>query len=127
MGILDSIGGFLSGLSSGDNSSGETCPECGCPLRSDGGPDDRGTERFECTSGIGECAEPVWFRESGGPLITPWERRASGAPKQSCESCQRDMSGSEFTAAWEDGNNSNAYVTCRHCGHQNVQWGWGGD
>src|ERR1700680_2132941 len=102
MGILDSIGGFLSGLSSGDNSSGETCPECGCPLRSDGGPDDRGTERFECTSGIGECAEPVWFRESCGPLITPWERRASGAPKQSCESCQRDMSGSEFTAAWED-------------------------
>jgi hypothetical protein len=37
------------------------------------------------------------------------------------------MSGSELTDAWEDGNNSNAYVTCRHCGHQNVQWGWGGD
>ena len=126
MGILDSIGGFLDGLGSDDRGSDETCPECGSPLRDDGGPDDRGTERFECTSGIGECAEPVWFRENGGPLITPWARRASGSATP-CESCQQDLSGSEFTAPWEDGSNSNAFVTCRHCRHKNVQWGWGGD
>ena len=126
MGILDRIGGFLGGLNTGDGNSGDTCPECGAPLRSDDGPDDRDTERFECTSGIGQCAEPVWFRENGGPLITPWTRNASTGPRP-CESCQRDMSGSVLTAAWEDGNNSNAYVTCRHCGHKNVQWGLGGD
>lgn len=36
-----------------------------------------------------------------------------------CESCGRDMSGSELTDAWEDGDNASAYVTCRHCGHHN--------
>jgi hypothetical protein len=37
------------------------------------------------------------------------------------------MSGAVITDAWEDGNNSNACVTCPHCGQKNVQWGWGGD
>jgi hypothetical protein len=32
-----------------------------------------------------------------------------------------------MTDAWEDGDNAQAYVTCRHCGHENTLWGFGGD
>lgn len=36
-----------------------------------------------------------------------------------CLDCQQDMSGSVKTDAWEDGDNPDAYVTCRHCGAEN--------
>jgi len=44
-----------------------------------------------------------------------------------CEACHQDMTGSPITDKWEDGDNPEAYVTCRHCGHKNIQLGWGGD
>lgn len=57
--------------------------------------------------------------------INDWvqsQREIYGQPGRGreCESCQQDMSGSERTAAWEDGNNAYAYVRCRHCSHKNV-------
>lgn len=44
-----------------------------------------------------------------------------------CTACQGDLSGSELTDAWEDGDNPSAYATCRHCGYENVLSGFGGD
>ena len=44
-----------------------------------------------------------------------------------CENCQRDMSGSDMTPAWADGDNPSAYAICRHCRHKNILWGFGGD
>ncbi|QVT79703.1 hypothetical protein ENKNEFLB_02093 [Nocardioides aquaticus] len=44
-----------------------------------------------------------------------------------CIDCQQDLRGSVLTAAWEDGNNESAYVTCRHCGAENIRSGFGGD
>lgn len=44
-------------------------------------------------------------------------RRPSG---RTCISCQQDLSGSEMTSAWEDGDNADAYVSCRHCGAHNL-------
>lgn len=46
---------------------------------------------------------------------------------QDCVSCQRDLSGSELTQPWEDGDNPYAYVTCRHCGYENLLDGFGAD
>lgn len=38
-----------------------------------------------------------------------------------CTSCDAPMKrGSEFTAAWEDGDNADAYITCQGCGFQNL-------
>lgn len=44
-----------------------------------------------------------------GPRV---ERRCTG-----CDSPMKP--GSEFTAAWEDGDNADAYLTCPGCGYQN--------
>lgn len=46
---------------------------------------------------------------------------------QQCIACQRDLSGGELTLPWEDGNNPNAYVTCPHCGEENIVYGYGED
>jgi hypothetical protein len=44
-----------------------------------------------------------------------------------CESCGASLAGAELTNAWEDGNNPNAYATCRICGHENVLYGFDGE
>ncbi|MEJ9231935.1 phage terminase large subunit family protein [Peribacillus butanolivorans] len=44
-----------------------------------------------------------------------------------CENCQQSLSGGVLTLPWEDGDNSHAYVTCPHCGHENIKYGFGGD
>ena len=44
-----------------------------------------------------------------------------------CIACQGDLSGSEITERYEDGNNEYAYRTCRHCGHKNEDYSRGGD
>lgn len=46
---------------------------------------------------------------------------------QVCISCQGDLRGSDMTAAWQNGDNENAYATCRHCGAKNELYGFGGD
>jgi DNA-directed RNA polymerase subunit RPC12/RpoP len=51
-------------------------------------------------------------------------RKLSG---RTCISCQRDIGGGTLTSAWEDGDNSSAYVTCPHCGADNIMSGFGGD
>lgn len=38
-----------------------------------------------------------------------------------CISCQQNLAGSVRTEEWEDGDNSSAYVTCRHCGCYNFK------
>ena len=44
-----------------------------------------------------------------------------------CENCGKPLSGGELTLPWEDGNNSDAYVKCPHCGYKNIQYGFGED
>lgn len=41
---------------------------------------------------------------------------------QKCSNCQESLSGSSYTAPWEDGNNSDGYIKCSHCGYINFQW-----
>lgn len=35
-----------------------------------------------------------------------------------CARCDKSMAGGEFTAAWENGNNADAYITCPNCGYR---------
>ncbi len=44
-----------------------------------------------------------------------------------CENCGKPLSGGELTLPREDGNNSDAYVKCPHCGYKNIQYGFGED
>ena len=44
-----------------------------------------------------------------------------------CISCGQSLKGGTLTLPWEDGNNSNAYVTCPHCGYENIKYGYGED
>jgi DNA-directed RNA polymerase subunit RPC12/RpoP len=46
---------------------------------------------------------------------------------QECENCQQALVGSELTVPWEDGDNAEAYVVCRHCRHRNTVYGFGED
>ncbi|WP_032373156.1 hypothetical protein [Rhodococcoides fascians] len=48
------------------------------------------------------------------------ERGPSQRAQRRCTWCDTPMTGgTEFTAAWEDGDNANAYVTCSSCKSQN--------
>ena len=39
-----------------------------------------------------------------------------------CINCQNDLSGGEYIAPWEDGDNSCGYVICPHCGYKNEDY-----
>lgn len=79
-----------------------TCPWCGATMHGDG-------ERFECP----KCTGGAFFMEDG-ELVDSMHRgrRSSG---RTCINCQNSLDGGEFTAKWEDGDNDEAYITCRHC------------
>ena len=42
-----------------------------------------------------------------------------------CENCQSSLAGADLTLPWEGGDNPNAYVICRSCGHENTVYGFG--
>ena len=84
------------------------CPYCGSTVQGDA-PDAK--YYFNCNS----CGER--FRFEGGELVSVFERRAV-ASRGTCVACQQELDG-EFTAAWEDGDNSLAYITCKRCRHKN--------
>lgn len=73
-----------------------TCPECGNRARDTG-------------NGI------LWESELFG-------KRASAYGGRTCEYCGEPLEGGEHTLAWENGNNSNAYITCPHCGRANFEY-----
>lgn len=119
--------GLFSGLFGAFSPSGDSdapaCPECGSSLVADGPPDGRGSERFECSNS--SCDEPVHFRENGGPLMNPDQRRQSSSVP--CTACGQSMAGADLTLPWEDGDNDTAYVTCPHCGTEHPRFGFGED
>ncbi len=50
-----------------------------------------------------------------------WEREFSrknnsAYSSRDCEYCGQSLAGGSFTLPWENGNNSNGYVICPHCG-----------
>lgn len=99
--------GFLSDLLGSLGGSSAECPRCGARMRGDG-------ERFECPNA---CDGGVFFLE-GGKLVNSMERGRGGS-SSTCIACSQPLAGSNLTSAWEDGGNSEAYVTCRHCGAEN--------
>lgn len=36
-----------------------------------------------------------------------------------CSNCRSSLKGGSYTAPWENGNNSDGYVKCPHCGYIN--------
>ncbi len=89
----------------------ETCPWCGASLidAAEGGWVEG---RYECPS----CSGGVFFMEDGG-LVDSMHR--SGGTDRTCMSCSASLTGAEFTAKWEDGDNAEAYITCPQCRHKN--------
>lgn len=108
------------GFQMGNNNDyeGETCRWCGSPLIADeDGPDDRGTLRYECSNS--NCYG-VFFSDNGDSLLSPDERRKPNATP--CSNCGMSLSGGEYTAPWENGNNPDGYIKCPHCGYVIFQW-----
>lgn len=58
--------------------------------------------------------------EDNTRLVERGLSQQGAGPERQCERCDRAMTGGEFTAAWENGNNPDAYITCPHCRHRNV-------
>lgn len=56
-----------------------------------------------------------FFREAHGVLIPP----TTGSDRD-CINCQQSLEGSELTHEWADGDNADAYITCRHCRAENA-------
>jgi DNA-directed RNA polymerase subunit RPC12/RpoP/ribosomal protein L37AE/L43A len=87
---------------SGDEGVWDHCPHCGASL-----------------AGFGCLSCDVEFVYEGGRLVERGLSSRGERPERRCVSCDTPMKhGGEFTAAWEDGDNANAYVTCPSCGYQ---------
>lgn len=56
------------------------------------------------------------FYLEGGELISPFDRRSQNSGR-TCSNCGQSLNGGEYTAPWENGNNSDGYVKCPHCGY----------
>lgn len=87
------------------------CPSCGGLVAGDA-PD--ATYWFNCTS----CGERFYLEN--GELISPFARRGTGGGN--CKNCGQSLSGGEYTAPWENGNNPDGYVKCPHCGYANFRY-----
>lgn len=102
MGIFDKL---LGGSGGGGSSELDHCPYCGDSL-----------------TGFGCVSCNIEFVYEDGKLI---ERRLSSRGERAerrCISCDTPMKGGgEFTAAWEDGDNADAYVRCPSCGYENSE------
>ncbi len=89
-----------------------SCPYCGGMVQGDA-PDAQ--YWFNCTS----CGERFYLEN--GELISPFDRSHSNSNK-TCANCGQSLSGGAYTAPWENGNNSDGYITCPHCGYANFEW-----
>lgn len=107
MGIFDKL---LGSIGSG---SGRRCPDCGESLW-----DDSGSGRYECRND--SCAGWGVYFDVDGDLLDPPSRSERTRTERRCIGCDTPMKNAEFTAAWEHGDNADAYVTCPSCGYQNI-------
>ena len=96
----------------------EKCPVCGSVLHKDNPSD------YKCP----KC-NICFHKDHGvGELMTAEELdRRIDQRAGTCENCQQSLRFGDFVHPWEQGNNSNAYVTCPHCGHENIKYGYGED
>ena len=108
MGFLDRLIGSLGG------SSAESCPKCGSTLDSE-----------HLVPGSYWCqACGSLYRTEGGALADVKDLREAAG---NCEACRSSLSGGESYLPYEDGSNSDAYVKCPSCGHENIRYGFGED
>ena len=103
-----------------DGGAEQICPWCDTPLigGAEGG---WGEGRFECP----DCTGGVFFIEDG-VLVDSMHRGGGGGGRRS-ESCDSSLSGGQRYLPYENGSNSNAYIKCPSCGHENVRYGFGDD
>lgn len=95
------------------DSSGRPCPDCGESL------DDDGDGRYECHNDA--CRGWGVYFDVDGDLLDPDARNAIDRPERRCIGCDWPLSSdSVFTAEWEDGDNSYAYITCSRCRAENI-------
>ena len=95
MGILDRLFGGSSDL--------DHCPYCKNAL-----------------VGFGCVTCNVEFEMENGSLVERGLSNRGGRTERRCDRCDSPMrSTSQFTAAWEDGDNEDAFITCPSCGHAN--------
>lgn len=87
------------------------CPICGSRVTGDA-PD--ATYWFNCD----ECGSR--FRLEDGELIDA--HKPSGKNGGICQNCGASLSGGEYVAPWENGNNPDGYVKCPSCNYVNFQW-----
>jgi hypothetical protein len=90
----------------------EICPYCGAPLidAAEGGWVEGRYECPNCTDG------GVFFMKDGG-LVDSMHR--SGDTDRVCVSCSQSLTGAEYIAKWEDGDNAEAYLICPWCRFRN--------
>lgn len=86
------------------------CPYCDTRLRGDY-PDK--TRYFNC-----EPCRMRFYLEDDGTLVDVFHRQPVEGGLE-CENCGQSLIGGEYVAAWENGNNPDAYIKCPHCGNVN--------
>lgn len=102
--VMSSLSGGFSGTPNPRTDDLDNCPYCGA-----------GLVGFGCVS----C--DVEFVYENDALIEAAISTRGPRQEQRCNSCDTPMTnGGEFVAAWEDGNNEDAYVECPHCGYQSA-------
>lgn len=96
----------------GEESEEMNCPQCGRKMKGDW-PDK--TRYFNCES----CGDR-FFVEDDGEIVNVLYRGNKNSKK--CANCGQSLRGGSYTAPWENGNNSDGYIKCPHCGYVNFEW-----
>ena len=111
MGLFDALGSIISGIASEIDGGDDypTCDMCGSKMT-----EFDGWAWYTCP----ECGNMVRVLDGE----KKWERDIFGGSSSSetCENCGQSLSGGEYTAPWEDGDNEDGYIICPHCHHKNT-------
>ncbi|MEH0353504.1 MULTISPECIES: hypothetical protein [Rhodococcus] len=86
-----------------DYSSIDNCPYCRTALQ-----------------GWGCVSCDVEFALEGDRLVERLLSEQGPQTERRCTGCDTPLKSGYFTAAWEDGDNADAYITCPSCGYQNI-------
>lgn len=87
------------------------CPQCGRKMKGDW-PDKE--VYFNC-----EFCGDRFVIEDDGELVNVFNRGSNN--HGTCINCGQSLTRGTYTAPWEDGDNSEGFVTCPHCGCYNYK------
>ena len=79
-----------------------------------------------CGREMKRVARCEWHCKKCDKSIFDFSQNYNESSHGTCANCGQSLRG-DLTLPREDGDNANAYVRCKHCGYENIKYGYGED